>query len=665
MINFFWKYRKFNLCIIILLFGFCCFNFNTFNVFFDSERIIELTDSDQDIIDKAVDDANLLLVGLSLEDSLSFFDAVKIDSVIQQISDDPNIRSVKSIFNEKAIVNTSILPITIDLFDIDNIDVFNSSLKKIKLYESKFISKDYKSLLFVVKCKNLVSEKDKIQLLDRLNNYFTNFSISDIKITGQLKSEIYIKKSVIKELIFFIVLCSLLCGITLWYFIRSYRLVLFCLISIMISIVFAFTLSNILYGGIELVMIIIPAIIFIITVSDFMHLLNTDDVIKNKTDFFEQQLKNIGKPVFLTSLTTAIGFLSFTFGSFEPLMRFGIITTLSIFIALFIIVTFFAIFIDFNLIFKREKTYLLNKINSSIAVMNNRKIALIIFFSFFSILGIINAKIDNFLTDEINKSSDLYKEINYFEENFGGIKPISFTLNNKKALYDFTNFLDSNNVNTDIILHQNKDILIKSRIRDIGAKKSSLFYEKVAQYGTKNNSEITIGGVGYLFDKISNILTLEVLIGLVIAIFIIGMIFVLINNFNFNYLFVSLIPNIIPLLSSLGVLSVLGFYFNLSNAFIFAIVFGLIVDDSIHIISSYSFSRRRGLTPNEALIYCQKKTFNAVIKTTLIIIASLIPLLFSEFKSISQLGYITILAAVFAIIFDVILLPKLLKKYIN
>ncbi len=665
MINFFWKYRKLNLCIIILLFAVCCFNLRNFNVFFDSERIIELTDSNQDIIDKAIDDANLLLVGLSLEDSLNFFDAIKIDSILKKVSNDINIRSVKSIFNEKAIVNTSIFPIPIKLFNIDDIDAFNRSLQKVSLYKSNFISKDYKSLLFVIKCKNLVSENDKIQLLDRLNKYFSNFIETDIKITGQLKSEIYIKKSVIKELIFFIVLCSLLCGFTLWYFIRSFRLVILCLISIMISIVFAFTLSNILYGGIELVMIIIPAIIFIITVSDFMHLLNTDDVIKNKTDFFEQQLKNIGKPVFLTSLTTAIGFLSFTFGSFEPLMRFGIITTLSIFIALFIIVTFFALFIDFNLIFKREKTYLLNKINSSIAVMNNRKIALVIFFSFFSIIGISNAKIDNFLTDEINKSSDLYKEITYFEENFGGIKPISFTLNNKNLLDNFTNFLDSNNVNIDIVLNQKKNILIKSRIRDIGALNSSLFYEKVAQYRSKNNPEITIGGVGYLFDKISNTLTLEVLIGLVIAIFIIGLIFVLINNFNFSYMFVSLIPNVIPLLSSLGVLSLLGFYFNLSNAFIFAIVFGLIVDDSIHIISSYSFSRRRGLTPDEALIYCERKTFNAVIKTTLIIIASLIPLLFSEFKSISQLGYITILAAVFAIIFDLILLPKLLKKYIN
>ena len=101
MINFFWKYRKLNLCIIILLFAACCFNLRNFNVFFDSERIIELTDSNQDIIDKAIDDANLLLVGLSLEDSLNFFDAIKIDSILKKVSNDINIRSVKSFLMKK------------------------------------------------------------------------------------------------------------------------------------------------------------------------------------------------------------------------------------------------------------------------------------------------------------------------------------------------------------------------------------------------------------------------------------------------------------------------------------------------------------------------------------------------------------------------------------
>ena len=55
-----------------------------------------------------------------------------------------------------------------------------------------------------------------------------------------------------------------------------------------------------------------------------------------------------------------------------------------------------------------------------------KKIVLAIFAIFF-FLGVINLKVDNFLTDEINSSSKLYKEIQHFEQNFGGIKPISLT----------------------------------------------------------------------------------------------------------------------------------------------------------------------------------------------------------------------------------------------
>ena len=112
-------------------------------------------------------------------------------------------------------------------------------------------------------------------------------------------------------------------------------------------------------------------------------------------------------------------------------------------------------------------------------------------------------------------------------------------------------------------------------------------------------------------------------------------------------------------------MSVFGFYLSLSNAFIFAIVFGLIVDDSIHIISAYSISRKEKKSVVKSLIYCRENTFNAIIKTTIIIIISLIPLLFSEFRSISQLAYVTILSATIALIFDIIFLPFLLKKYIK
>ena len=142
----------------------------------------------------------------------------------------------------------------------------------------------------------------------------------------------------------------------------------------------------------------------------------------------------------------------------------------------------------------------------------------------------------------------------------------------------------------------------------------------------------------------------------------IGLIFVFINKFNYKYLFVSLLPNIAPLV-------VLGYCHSLVyisiKSFIFAIAFGLIVDDSIHIISAYSINRKRNKSPQEAIKYCQNRTYYAIVKTTIVIVVTLIPLLFSEFRSISQLATITILSAIIAIVFDLIYLPLLLTKYVR
>ena len=412
-------------------------------------------------------------------------------------------------------------------------------------------------------------------------------------------------------------------------------------------------------------MIIIPAIIFIITISDFMHLLNIQKKFKNKYVLFRTQLLNIGKPVFLTSLTTAIGFLSFTFGSFEPLMRFGVVTTLSIFASLFVIITLFAFIVDFNLLKITRERLLLTEITRLIYSLKPFKGILLTFFLVFCSLGILSLKIDNYLTDEINTSSKLFKEIQHFEQNFGGIKPLSFTLKNNSNINAYIDFLKKNDINTDLILNTSGDQLVKARTKDIGAFQSKLLYDKISTYSNENSFSVEFGGIGYLFDQISYDLTCEVLFGLFLAMLLIGFIFVILNDFNLSYFFISLIPNFIPLFSCLGIMSVFGFYLSLSNAFIFAIVFGLIVDDSIHIISAYSISRKEKKSVVKSLIYCRENTFNAIIKTTIIIIISLIPLLFSEFRSISQLAYVTILSATIALIFDIIFLPFLLKKYIK
>jgi predicted RND superfamily exporter protein len=335
----------------------------------------------------------------------------------------------------------------------------------------------------------------------------------------------------------------------------------------------------------------------------------------------------------------------------------------------------YSLIIDFNINKNIKNNHFLDDLIVSIVhLKKSYSYVLLASFLVLSFLAFNNFKVDNFITDEINKNSDLYTDINFFDTKFGGIKPVTFIVKNENPSLSSLDSLEEIILNHNFVIDfslndfskpDNNEYLIKARMKDIGSSQSAVIFDDILLKSKDLSLDLEIAGVGFLFDKISNKMTFEIILGLILAIIIIGLVFVLLNNFNWYYFPISLIPNILPLLTTIGLLSIFGFYFSLSNAFILAIVFGLIVDDSIHIINAYSMSRNRGLSIQESISHCQMYTYKAVIKTSVVIIFTLFPLLFSEFKSISQLSIITIIAAIIALIFDIIYLPKMLIKYIN
>jgi len=679
VIRILWRYKYIFFSVIIVSFILSLIGLRDIKIFYDTERIIELSNESKDIIDKSLDDQNLILLAIEFKDSLNYQDLVNLEEVTLEIYQDKHTKNIRSIFNERILVGSSLIPFPLKILELDSYDNYLSSKVRINQYGSKYLSEDLSSILFIIKSKNLYSQESKRNYLQNLTNSFSNIG-EKVYLSGQIKSELYMQDNVTRELYLFILISSVLCSLVLWFFLKNIKLVLINFISVCMSLVISFNLSNIFFGGIELVMILIPAIVFIITVSDFMHLLNSDILYRNKFRYFKVQLSKIGIPVFITSLTTAIGFLSFTFSSVLPLFRFGVITTVTIFISLFIIVILYALIIDFKIFQKINRTKVLDNLIYYISKLKRVHLYVcIVSLLILSSLTIINFRVDNFITDEINPNSDLYKQIMFFDNNFGGIKPITFVVKDINTdpsnleyieavirSHDIT--IDFNSSDMPQIFSSNSEdeyYTIKGRMKDIGSNRSQLIFDDILLKAENVGLSLEISGVGFLFDKISNKMTEEVILGLMFAILIIGFVFVLLNGFNWYYFPISLIPNILPLFATIGILSIFGFYFSLSNAFILAIVFGLIVDDSIHIINGYSISRKRGMSIADSIDYCQSFTYKAVIKTSIVIIFTLFPLLFSEFKSISQLAVITMIAAVIALIFDIIYLPKMLIKYIN
>ncbi len=692
MIKFVWKHKYRLLSLIILCFIFSIYTLKNPKIFYDSERILKYAEN-LEIEKKEIDNSsNLFLVGVEYYEKVQLEDLIKLQSLHYDLYEDENITSSQSVFNDISLHGLNFFFPFGNNLKIKNKKDFNDFIKKINSKESLFISKDQKKFFYIIILKSGLGEDFNKKFIKNLEYKFNTLEAPSIYITSQVKGEIYIKEKVIKELLYITFISAFLCSLILWIFSRNIKFVSIVIISVLFSITISLMISQILFGGIELVMIIMPAILFIVCISDFMHLVNDNgETKKSKLEYFKYQVNNIGKPVALTSITTAIGFLSFCFSNVLPISRLGMITTIGISISLFVILVTYSICIELNLHIIKGKNLQTNKIDNLISkfikFQNSKKsIPLIFIMSFLCLFGINYFEINNHIYDEFNKSSDLYKEMQFFDKNFGGYKEVFFNieindnlkpdsiikLENEIKSMGFTldyslfgSFKDLKSINENYFQEiEEKQISMKTRMPDIGSKESLMIYNKINQKANDLNIKIQLKGNGYLFDKLSDKITLEILFGLMIAILTICLLFLIISNFNFKYLLIILIPNTFPIFVCIGLMSLGTFYFSLSNAFIFAIIFGLIVDDSIHIITSYRFNILRGVNKKEAIDKSLRVTGKAVIKTTLIIIVTLVPLLFSEFNSISQLGLLTIVSAIIAIVFDLIYLPKLIRYFL-
>ena len=690
MIAFIWKYKYILFVFIVLVFILSVTQLRNTNIYSESERILKYAEDVELDYSKSNNEKNLFLVGLEYPDSISFDEFLSLNTLHGQLEGNEFVKKVRSIFNDERVNNSGLIPISNKILNLKNRIGYEKSLERIMKNKSTYLSSDFRKILFLVETNDSLNHQQNQEFIEILKNSFEDSS-KKVYVSGQTRNELYIQSKVKEELLFVTLLSTLLCCLVLWFFTSNFRFVVLTLLSVLISVTISFYVSHLLFGGIELVMIIMPAIIFIVCISDMMHLLNNKFNPKKKKKYFVNQIRKVGNPVALTSFTTSIGFLSFCFSDVLPILRFGIVTTIGVFVSLFIVLIFYAICVD-----KIEKIGTLNskrdeKLNDFLYRIihlkyNWKHTVLLIIMTGLATFGVCNFEVNNYATDELNKKSVVYKEMQFFNDDFGGYKPIVFNIKDNEDIdidkiiqlekyivsqdffLDFSingMFQNPNKISKSLYKKHTKDgYRIKSRMKDIGSNKSLLKVNKIKNKAEELNLNLKVGGRGYLFDQVSNTLTYEIIFGLFIAILIIGLLFLILNDFNFRYFFIALIPNIFPILVCIGIMSFTGFYFSLSNAFIFAIIFGLIVDDSIHILSSFRFNMKRGLSKLESINESLSITARAVLKTTIIVIVSLLPLLISDFKSVYQLSLLTIISAILALIFDLIYLPMIIRKYL-
>ena len=123
----------------------------------------------------------------------------------------------------------------------------------------------------------------------------------------------------------------------------------------------------------------------------------------------------------------------------------------------------------------------------------------------------------------------------------------------------------------------------------------------------------------------------------------------------------GLLPNIIPLLFTAGMMGWLGISIKPSTVLIFSIVLGIAVDDCIHYLARYFQEIRRHERSTLAhLKVCTRETGASMIYTSIILFFGFIVFAFSDFGGTRALGIMSAVTLLLAMMANLMLLPALI-----
>ncbi|WP_421763994.1 efflux RND transporter permease subunit [Ekhidna sp.] len=345
-----------------------------------------------------------------------------------------------------------------------------------------------------------------------------------------------------------------------------------------------------------------------------------------------------------------------------------------------------------------------------------------------SAFGLVKIQAVSYMVDDIPENSPLKKDLHFFENNFSGIMPMEIivdtgakkgvqNLRNLRKIDEFERFISSidgisqpvsvvsfakaarqafyNQSPSFYSLPTNRDmafimrylsegetedlsqsfidstgryVRVSLKIADIGSHRldslvNGVIAPKIDSIFLDSKMDVNLTGTTLMFIKGNKFLIENLLTSMIIAFFIIALIMALLFR-NVKMIIISIIPNIIPLLITAGIMGYFGIPLKPSTALIFSIVFGISVDDSIHFLAKYRQELYASkFNVSKAISKSIRETGSSMIYTSIILFFGFIIFVLSEFGGTIALGKLTSITLFFAMITNVLVLPALILQF--
>lgn len=422
--------------------------------FFEEHR--RRFETDNDFIFIALENEPTIFDKEFLSRTRDFVDELKADSLVEDVISLTHLEEyVKTPFSAAMLSRPYIHIDKPSKYEKDSIRIGKHPEGRV------FLSKDQSSLLINVKHRQFLS-KEKCDLLKKsIDKLLLKYEFKDFKYAGRTIGLGYYVDKMVFETGLFIGLSFALVIIFLLLAFKSFWGLWIPLIMVGFSMLWIVGVMGVAGEPINLILTILPSIIFVVAMSDVMHLVSKFlEELRNgntKEDAVRIAYREVGKATLLTSLTTAVGFLTLLFVDMQPVQSFGIFTALGVILAFVLAYTLLPSLLILVkapkvALKKNTETFWYKMLHASFIWMLKRRVSL--FFGFLALMGlsiygssmVIN---DYFLLEDLKKSNEMRKDYQFFDENFMGLRPFELAIkveDESKLITDYEVLTEINKV---------------------------------------------------------------------------------------------------------------------------------------------------------------------------------------------------------------------------
>jgi len=697
---------------------------NNIDIFFDGSS--EITQSYQDIEEKFGSRETLVLIAKSksgsIVDNLS-----ALEALTSELDKTKLVINTFSLTEENAVRNILGKIDVTPLKELDK-DEIRRYLEKDKKIGDRYVSEDYSYTIIYsdIDIKNYDGSEisglmlDVNKIIEKHSDKFEIFKLGTTTLSSEFKVQTEQALGEILPIAF--ILMMLLVYVCL----KSVLMSVFMLVVTIVSVVISLGLGAFLGFELTPVASYSPIIILTITVASCMHYFISFKAmeLEGKEDCVQASIyKNI-VPVFLSNITTIIGFLSLNVSNSKPFIDMGNFVSIGIVASFFATISILPIFLKTIRSKTISSTLFLTRFHYwNQYVVNNKLIVLVLPLTVLMAVFSIGNKFEDNVYKYFEKGTDIEEALSVQNDVFSGVKTIEigfssqeYTISDTKyynllksfdqwlltqdevvrtvGVVDIIDKVDSviGNDRKDIssrtisqylllyesslpsdeslnwmVTNDQKSTLVKLYIKDMTTKEIIDFSNKVSSWVNSNTDDsigFSIAGYDLVFSNMSIENSKLILMGSLLVISLITILFLVLFKDPLVSI-ICMVFNLLPGLAALGAWYFIDGTLSLSVCIVIAITIGIVVDDTVHIVYSMISYKDEGKTEDDVVKQVLNSTGMAVTLSSLILVITFLLISMASFYPMYSLGIVSAITVTIAWAIDMFVLPKAIAKVLK